>query len=572
LPNLDRNIRVGDALSGRAFGVDDARLRGATALGKLRRRYVGASGARKESLGRQLDRAERVRAIAAIDDELASIAGRRADLLAARRGRDLFGEPYRPSRARSLRASHKRITNGGALSFSFPVHFADVGARGGFGMIVGNPPWVRLHHVTPEQRIAFRRDYAVARTAAWESGAVVAGASSGFAAQVDVAAVFVERSLQLLAPRAALALLVPVKLWRSLAGGGVRRLLASTTDLRRIEDFSDAPNTFDAAVYPSLIAARGGIAERPSPTRIALHHGGGATLAWQSTVTDFAFDETPGAPWVLIPPNVREAFNTLREHGRPLWQSPVGRPLLGVKSGCNDAFIVDLLEADDDLAQVRSRDGRQFTIERRLLRPLLRGEHLRRWHTPATREHIIWTHDDAGAPLGELPHHAQRWLARWRRPLLARTDSRHAARWWSLYRTESAACAGARVVWGDVGREPRASILLPGDSSVALNSCYVARCADVADAQTLAALLNGPLARAWLAVVAEPARGGYRRYLGWTMALLPTPTDWRRARRRLGVLVADCGAPTDRALFDASLDTYRLSVDEISALVEWGGA
>lgn len=583
LPNLDRNIRIGDALSGRAFGADDARLRGATALGTLRRRYVGASGARKESLGRQLDRAERVRAMAAIDAELASIAGRRADLLAARRGRDLFGERYRPSRAEtdaavdlrrragSLRASRKRIANGGALSFSFPVHFADVGARGGFGMIVGNPPWVRMHHVTPEHRIGFRRDFTVARNAAWESGAVVAGASSGFAAQVDVAAIFVERSLQLLAPRGALALLVPVKLWRSLAGGGVRRLLASATDLRRIEDFSDAPNTFDAAVYPSLIAARNGLAGCPSPTKIALHHGGEATLSWQAAATDLAFDETPGAPWILIPPNVRDAFNTLREHGRPLWQSPVGRPLLGVKCGCNDAFIVDLLEEDDDLAQVRSRDGRPFTIERRLLRPLLRGEHLRRWRTPPTSEHIIWTHDDAGAPLGELPHYGQRWLARWRRQLMARTDSRHAVRWWSLYRTESAAFDRARVVWGDVGREPRATLLLPGDPTVALNSCYVARCTDITDAQTLAALLNGPLARAWLAVVAEPARGGYRRYLGWTMALLPAPTDWRRARKRLGALVADCGEPTDRALFNASLDTYRLSADDVSALVEWGG-
>lgn len=584
LPNLDRNIRVGDALSGRAFAPDDVRLLGANALGALRTRYVGASGARKESLGRQLDRAERARSIAAIDDELATVAARRADLLTARRGRDLFGERYRPSRgetdaaqelrrrAASLRVTRQRIVNGGALPFSFPVHFADVGARGGFGLIVGNPPWVRLHHVSPEQRVAFRREFVVARNASWEPGAVVAGASTGFAAQVDVAALFVERSLQLLAPRAALALLVPVKLWRSLAGGGVRRLLASACEIRRVEDFSDAPNTFDAAVYPSLIAARNTQADRPSAVKVALHHGGGATLSWSAASTELAFDHTPGAPWILVPPDVRDAFNAMREAGRPLWQSPVGRPYLGVKCGCNDAFAVELLEADDDLAQVRARDGRQFTIERHMLRPLLRGEHLRRWRTPATPEHIIWTHDHTGAPIAELPHYTQRWLARWRRQLIARSDSRHAARWWSLYRTESASCETARVVWADVGREPRACVLAPSEPFVALNSCYVARCRDLVDAQTLAALLNGPISRAWLSIVAEPARGGYRRYLGWTMSLLPTPTDWRRARKRLGALVASNEQPTDRALFDAALDSYRLDVDAVSALVEWSGA
>ncbi|HEY9226957.1 MAG TPA: N-6 DNA methylase, partial [Gemmatimonadaceae bacterium] len=98
LPNLDRNIRVGDALSGQAFGPNDLRLSGGAALRRLRQRYANASGVRKDSLGRQLDRAERERALQAVEAELETVAERRRDLLVARRGRDLFGERYRPSR------------------------------------------------------------------------------------------------------------------------------------------------------------------------------------------------------------------------------------------------------------------------------------------------------------------------------------------------------------------------------------------------------------------------------------------------------------------------------------------
>src|SRR5262249_26040261 len=150
--------------------------------------------------------------------------------------------------------------------------------------------------------------------------------------------------------------------------------------------------------------------------------------------------------------------------------------------------------------------------------------------------------DDA---LAKLPPYAQRWLGRWRRELSGRADARRTSRWWSLFRTEGARTDRPRVVWADIGREPRASVLALGDPTVALNSCYVARCRAPRDAHAMAALLNPPLARAWLNAAAEPARGGYRRYLGWTLSLLPVPANWPRARAVLASLFdrACAGSP-----------------------------
>ena len=586
LPNLDRNIRVGDALSGVAFGDAAAIARGGGGIGRLRERYARATGRRKQTYAAQLDRAERARAIRSIDDELARTIGRRRELVLAQRGRDLFGERYRPSaeerrasaelrsRAAMLRSNRQRILQGGALAFSFQVHFADITARGGFDAVLGNPPWVRLHRIEPRQRAMFRRAFRVARGAAWESGAAPAGAARGFAGQIDVAALFVERSIELLAPNGVLAMLLPVKLWQSLAGGGVRQLLADSTTVCRIEDHSLAPASFDAAVYPSIIVATRTREQSrdEGAIRATVHHRGGAELSWRMSRDTLAFDETAGAPWLLLPPDVRRAFDRLREAGVPLAQSAIGRPRLGVKCGCNEAFIVEVLDTDDDLAEVQAADGTRLTIERALLRPLLRGERLRRWATPLSREAIVWTHDSLDAPLTTLPSHAARWFARWRRVLTQRADARHRARWWSLFRTESARLDLPRVVWCDVGREPRASVLDANNPSVPLNSCYVARCADLTDAYAFAALLNGPLARAWLDALAEPARGGYHRYLGWTLSLLPLPADWTRARPILAPLaeraLCDC-PPSDVELLEASLDAYGLQRTLVAPLVAW---
>ncbi|HEY2896645.1 MAG TPA: hypothetical protein VGJ12_05870, partial [Gemmatimonadaceae bacterium] len=263
---------------------------------------------------------------------------------------------------------------------------------------------------------------------------------------------------------------------------------------------------------------------------------------------------------------------------------PLGAPLLGVKCGCNEAFIVEhdqhaswstrlgTAHSDRDSVTVMVKAGeRTAAIERDMLRPLLRGEGTIPWRASPSAEAIIWTHDERGA-LPALPPHAAKWLARWRRRLGARSDARAGKAWWTLFRTPAASAGRARVVWADMGRTPRALLLPAGDQTVPLNSCYVVPCDDHEDALALTALLNSPLAAAWLHVLAEPARGGYHRYLGWTVALLPLPRDWRRARNLLAPFARralDGNLPTACELLDVATCAYRLRTADVAPLIAW---
>ena len=582
LPNLDRNVRVGDALAG-ARRESTPQPGDAAVLTRLRLRYARASGATKAPLARRIEKLERKRAIEVLDAQLLSLDARRRDLILARRGRDLFGERHRStseerrasrelrSRAVELRTSKRRVANGGALAFSFDVHFGDVVARGGFDIVIGNPPWVRVHRIGSGERARFRRDFEVARHAAWDPGATIAGAASGFSAQIDTSALFVERSIDLLARNGVAALLLPAKLWRSLAGGGVRRIIMRRTMIARIEDHSEGAAAFDAAVYPSCIVLRRSDAA-PNDVDVLVHRKSGAGVCCTISPDALAYDHTPGAPWLLLPRSVRRAFDVLRDAGPSFAESPLGRPRLGVKCGCNDAFVVKLVERRDDACLVAAADGTSFLVEAGMLRPLLRGEQSREWAVASHDYFIIWTHDDQDKPLAQLPPLTRSWLARWRPSLEARSDGRSPDRWWMLFRTEAARDDRPRIVWGDVGRAPRAFVLHAGDNRVPLNSCYVARCRNLPDADAGAALLNSPLAQAWLNALAEPARGGYRRYLGWTIALLPTPRDWLRARDLLAPLGAAARAgnpPSDLELMDACLAAYGIARSQVAPLVAW---
>ena len=97
-------------------------------------------------------------------------------------------------------------------------------------------------------------------------------------------------------------------------------------------------------------------------------------------------------------------------------------------------------------------------------------------------------------------------------------------------------------------------------------------CENPDDALAIAALLNSPLAAAWLGAIAEPARGGWHRYLAWTVALLPLPHDWPRARSILAPLAERAitqDPPSVPALLDAVCAAYRLKPTDVAPLLAW---
>ena len=597
LPNLDHHIRVGDSLAGGSFRFAPPSAR---TLTTLRERYTRAAGPRKHAIATALQREERRRAIAEVTRRHDAIRTERAALLGTLRARDLFGQRRPPNRhdrqrlallrqhGRDLSTARARLADGGALPFRFVTYFADVAAAGGFDVIVGNPPWVRPHALTHDDRERLRREFRSMRAATWHAGAARAGAGVGFASQPDLAVAFIERSLELLAPHGTLALLVPAKLWRTLSGGGIRRTISQHADIRTIRDWSDAPALFDAATYPSLLVA----SKHPphneppmSPADITVSVARGAhDRPFRLPTARLALGGDPAAPWILLPPDAHSAFERLRTSGPPLGDSPLGRPLLGIKCGCNAAFLVHAHEHDDDGATVRSADptaARTAVIERQLLRPALRGECLSARHDGAPRPagdalRLIWTHGPDGMPLRTLPPATARWLAHWRPRLEGRRDARPRQPWWTLFRTEAARSDAPRVVWADIGKRLRTRVLDADDPTVPLNTCYVVRTPTLDDAHALNALLHATITAAWLDVLAEPARGGFRRFLGWTVASLPIPADWPRARRLLAPLgrqIATTQAPGDDAQHDALdqavADAYDIPLRQLLPLLHW---
>jgi hypothetical protein len=565
LPNLDHHIRIGDSLGCGAFDAPAAPT--SVRLSTIRDAYARSAGARKRHWAMRMEATERAAAIAIAEQQLLGARTARTELLRAARARTLFGAragltaaarrqlAAMRTQAMTLRRTLRRLRDGGAVDFDFRTHFADAATAGGFDIVIGNPPWVRAGHLDAMTRARLRSQYAAVTRHVREGVA--------FGVQTDLAIPFTQRALALARPGGVVALLLPSKLWRSVAAGALRAHLLAQAHLRTIRDYGDDASGFAAAVYPSSITLQRPFtpsgADRMSSESVEGHatDASGTTHAFTVPLPALPASPDVGAPWMVVPQRVRAAADCLTQAGVRWSETSLPTPTLGVKTGCNDAF---LLGADDVTPGMQP-----------YAHPVCRGDQVRPWHTPPGTGVIVVPYSSDGRVLPRLPAALATHFGAHERALTARTDLRPREPWWTLFRTELLASHTWRVIWADIGRTLRACVLAPHRADVPLNTCYGLRLADPVDALALTALLNAPTTTAWLSLVAEPARGGYRRFMGWTVQALPLP-PWDRARALLAPVAARARRGHQvsvSTLHQATLEAYGVRHASVAPLLEW---
>ncbi|HWA57616.1 MAG TPA: N-6 DNA methylase [Gemmatimonadales bacterium] len=500
LPNLDGVVRQGDSLLEPAMvltGLDARARQEGPELARLRREFVSSAGPAKQECARRLRQAE-VRVFAeCLDRADQRVEAQLAELLGAARHRTLFGERRGldpdvcgalralRQRQRDLRALRRRLRREASVPwFRYEVHFADVLARGGFDLVVGNPPWVRAEELSPRERVQLGRRYRCWR-----------GVGRGFRHLPDLSVAFVERSLELLAPGGTLGLLLPAKL---ATAGYAARLRAELVERCAIEVVADLGNdpgaAFAATTYPAAVVLT---KSPPAPDRlVSLELEPGAPGILQSRLVG-------GGPWALASPVLLDALLELRADHPTLGERFT--PQLGLKTGANALFLDP--PADLEPAVVRSA---------------LRGRDCRAFGYRGSVR-LFYPHDDRGVPLDRLPSRAAAYARRHDALLRARVDYAGGPPW-SLFRVRAAG-APHRVVWPDLSRQLNALALTgaPGQGLLPLNSCYVLPVTSRTQALALAAWLNSTWIRAAARAVADAAASGYARFNARLVADLPLP-------------------------------------------------
>lgn len=215
-----------------------------------------------------------------------------------------------------------------------------------------------------------------------------------FAGTADIYVYFYERALRLLKPAGSLAFITSNKWYRSGYGRGLREWLSTNARILKIIDFGDAP-VFEAIAYPTiLVGTRKLKPGRPDPNETV------QALNWtlvegedpKESVKRFperfaqeAFEMpqaelSPGG-WQLEPQAQRDLIARLRAGGAPLKELYGGQFYYGIKTGLNEAFVID----GSKRAELIAADPKNEEI----IKPFLRGRDVKRWKVEPADKWLI---------------------------------------------------------------------------------------------------------------------------------------------------------------------------------------
>jgi len=231
--------------------------------------------------------------------------------------------------------------------------------EGGFDAVIGNPPYVR------QEQLGLAKPVLKARYAAYDGVA-------------DLYVYFLEQALRLLRPGGRFAFTVTNKWLKAGYAEALRGVLAERSWVEALTDFGHARKFFPGTdVFPSVICARRPLPAIDAPEQVAVTVVPRDLVRMEALEAQIA-ETTISMPratltrksWVLEPSAVRMLMEKLQRTGMPLREF-ASEPRYGVKTGLNEAFVIDQNTRDQLIAT--SPQAQQ------IIRRFLRGQDIDRW-------------------------------------------------------------------------------------------------------------------------------------------------------------------------------------------------
>ena len=387
--------------------------------------------------------------------------------------------------------------------FLWKLYFSEVfqGLNPGFDVVIANPPYVRQESLK-EQKAYFKDHYDV------------------YQGTADLYAYFIERGVNLLAEDGQFTYIVPNKWMRANYGKPLRAWLREHR-IEEIIDFGDLPVFESATTYPCIIRIGTGL-PRSQFDVVQVE-----TLDY-SDLTSYVHEHghvvnqplLDDGGWSLSDERTQALLEKLKSAGIPLGEYVDGKIYYGIKTGLNEAFVIDEATKDRLIAE----DSGSSEV----IKPFLAGRDIKRYQPLKTEKYLIFTR--RGIDLAQYPA-IERYLEKFKEKLMPKPKDWGSSPWpgrkpgsYQWYEIQDSI---------DYYREfEKPKIILPdislrGNFTLDSNQrCYCVNTAyiiPVSD-QYLLGVLNSNLTHYFYSHISSSYRGGYLRFIYQYLEKLPIRT------------------------------------------------
>ena len=421
-----------------------------------------------------------------------------------------------------------------ARPFDWHAAFPEVFAEGGFDVVIGNPPYVRMELIK-QVKPYLEQHFSVADD------------------RTDLYAYFFERGVALLKEGGRLGFISSSTFFRTGSGEKLRALLGAHA-IETVVDFGDLQLFEGVTTYPAIVTLKkGGAADDGTLAFLNVETvPGDLDVAFAAAARPMLRARLGRGSWQFEDDTLAALRDKLAS-GRPTLREVYGSPLYGIKTGLNDAFIIDTATRDRLVAQ----DARSAE----LLVPFLRGENIRRWRVEPDGLFLV------NIPKGQVDIDAypaiRDWLLPFRPALEARATRQE---WFELQQAQLAyqpRFQAPKIIYGHFARNRMFAFDAEGffsnDKSYFIPNATF----------DLLALLNSAPAWFVIAGLAPAVRGGFHEMRVQYLEQVPIPDLTGAAKMRLESLGARCVALARQQFNIDAAVRHRIQADLGSGSTTW---
>lgn len=438
--------------------------------------------------------------------------------------------------------------------FEFPEVLDDDGRFRGFDVVLGNPPYIR------QEELGAFKEFFQAHFETW-------------AGTADLYVYFVERGMAVLRPGGQFAYILPNKWMRAGYGDRLRHFLRRHR-IEGISDFGDLPVFDEATTYPCILELSRAEA---LPTFRAATVG---TLDYEGTLGDHlrpraftvALDGLNDSGWTLTDQTTQRLLDKLRAAGTPLGEYVQGKIYYGIKTGLNEAFVID--------AATRERLLAEDPNSAEIIKPFLAGREIKKYRTVYNTKFLLFC--KRGIDLKKFPA-IQKHLLQFKNKLEPKPKNYHGDDWggrkegsyqWfevqdSIDYFKEFECP--KILFAEIATEGQFTYDALGQY------CDTTGYIIGSDSKYLIGILNSRLVTFFFSKISSEIRGGFLRWKRQYVEQIPIPDISEEAQQPLialatRILAAKRADPqADTSALEAEVDAlvyglYGLSAAEVAVV------
>ena len=402
--------------------------------------------------------------------------------------------------------------------FDWQAAFPDVLDSGGFDVVLGNPPYVRMERLKPVKPY-LQEYYAVASDRA------------------DLYGYFYEQGLRLLKPGGRLGYISSSTFFKTGSGEPLRRHLLAHAQIHALVDFGDIQVFEGVTTYPAIVVLDR--CDAPDPDAAIRFLALGTDMP-ESLAAEFRQHAGAMPQSQLGTDAWRLEIDTLAQlrikltHSHPTLKEVYGAPCRGVVTGLNDAFVVDRATRDRLIAE--------DPTSAKLLTPFLEGRDLKRWRIEPQDLWLIYIPKNR-VDIDAYPAIRQHLL-----PFKDKLEKRATKQaWFELQQAQEAYApkmSAPKIIYGHFSPQPLFSY--DPDGFFSNDKSYIVPSGD----WFALGLLNSGTLWWLLSSLAPAVRGGFHEVRVQYVETLPIPAADASTRTRIAVLAesAQCAATARRNL------------------------